>query len=59
MVREKLCMDKIEENSRGKPLTWLVIPKGLTPNDDGDPLEGATFDEDPWTKRFRASAPKN
>ena len=49
----------LKKNSRGVPLTWLAILKDTTPKSNGDPLEGPGFDEDPWTKRFRASAPRN
>ena len=49
----------LKKNSRGVPLTWLAILKDTTPKDNGDPLEGPTFEEDPWTIKFRSSAPLN
>ena len=40
-------------------LTWLAILKGTTENSARDLLTGPEFEDDPWTKRYRASTPKN
>ena len=49
----------LKKNGRGVPLTWLAILRDSTPDGAGNPLEGAGFDEDPWTRKYRTSAPQN
>ena len=49
----------LKKNGKGVPLTWLLILKDTTLDADGNPIEGASFEEDPWSRRYRDSAPGN
>ena len=49
----------LKKNSKGIPLTWLLILKDTTLGGDGNPIEGPGFEEDPWSRKFRVSAPAN
>ena len=49
----------LKKNAKGVPLTWLLLLKDATVGADGDPIEGAGFEEDPWSVKFRDSAPPN
>lgn len=38
---------------------WLTILKDITPDANGNPMEGPTFNKGPWSIHFRASATEN
>ena len=48
----------LKQNSRGVSLTWLLIMKDTTVDAAGNAIEGPLFDEDPWSIKFRNSAPE-